>query len=559
MSKTWAGFLRSAMVIKLFFKIFWSFYSLNLLKLWHTESWLQQRKQELYAYQARYFRLTAIALGGLLVKLGQFFSTRVDLLPRACIDELAKLQDEVPPVDFGALKKAAESELGSPLEHVYSSFESIPLAAASLGQVHRAILTGGQPVAVKVMRPDIEDLVQIDLASIRRVISFIQKFTNWSRMVNFEAIYHEFSQTVWEELDYIHEGQNAELMARNRAGDANLIIPQIFWDYTTRRVLTMEFMDGFKITDYPALEQAEIDRLSLARLLLKTYIEQILLDGFFHADPHPGNLFVTAQGKLILIDFGMTGRISSQLRDSLVAMVLAMVKRDHLSVVAYLKILGFLRNDADSEPVARAVGAVLENILGRNQELSDYDLILLLQDIEQLVYEQPFQIPANFTFLGRALATVYGLCVGLDPKISFLDEAKPYLKDLTRGQGGVWKSLRDKGTALASSLVELPVLAEGVLRRIDRGEINLKMTSPNLANAIERNTQAINSLALTATAAFILLTSAYLLVNHLVTEAKFGFALYVFIMIIWLLKKRPSNKVRKAPHPPFLIRRSEDN
>jgi predicted unusual protein kinase regulating ubiquinone biosynthesis (AarF/ABC1/UbiB family) len=551
--------MRSSQVIKLFFKIFWSFYSLNLYKIWHTESWLQHRKQELYASQARYFRLTAIALGGLLIKLGQFFSTRVDLLPRACIDELAKLQDEVPPVDFPEIKKTAESELGKPLEHVYSSFESTPLAAASLGQVHQAVLASGRQVAVKVLRPGIEGLVRIDLASIRRVISFIQKFTDWSRFINFEAIYHEFSQTVWEELDYIHEGQNAELMARNRAGDKDLIIPQIFWDCTTRRVLTMEYMEGFKITDYSALEQAEIDRRAFARLLLKTYIEQILLDGFFHADPHPGNLFVTPQGKLVLIDFGMTGRIPSQLRDSLIAMVLAMVKRDHLSVAAYLKKLGFLRNDAESETVGRAVGAVLENMLGVKQELTDYDLFLLLQDIERLVYEQPFQIPANFTFLGRALATVYGLCVGLDPQISFLDEAKPYLKELTRDQAGLWKSLRDKGTALASSLVELPALTEAVLRRLDRGEITVKMTSPDLIHAIERNTQAIHSLSWMGMAAFILFTSSYLLVNRLVIPAKCGFALDALLVIIWLFKRRRANKVRKAPHPPFLIRKSEDN
>jgi predicted unusual protein kinase regulating ubiquinone biosynthesis (AarF/ABC1/UbiB family) len=325
MARPRSGPIRFFTVISLFLSIFWAFYSLRLRKFWRSQAWYEERREELFVSQARRFRNTATELGGLMIKLGQFFSTRVDLLPQAVTQELAGLQDEVQPVDFAELRREAEAEFGRPLEEIYESLDETPLAAASLGQVHcgRLAAPAGRPpgahpqtVAVKIQRPGIEELVDTDLRALRRVIDIIKSLTDWEKFADFDAIQREFSTIVHEELDYIHEGHNAETIAANLAGNQDVIIPRIFWEHTTRRVLTMEFEEGMKITDYEGLARAGVNQHSLAIMLLRIYIKQILVDGFFHADPHPGNLFVTPAGRIILIDFGMVGVISGKLRES---------------------------------------------------------------------------------------------------------------------------------------------------------------------------------------------------------------------------------------------------
>lgn len=554
---SWSGLMRFLTVLRLFINIFWAFYSLKFKRLWHSESWVASKREELYTSEARRFRITAVKLGGLLIKLGQFFSTRVDLLPQASTRELAQLQDEVEPVAFDEIRKVVEAEFGRSLSEVYCHVEESPLASASLGQVHLGQLFGGQSVAIKVQRPGIEDLVHIDLKAIRRAIDILKSFTDWERVIDLDAIYREFADTVWAELDYINEGRNAETIARNSTGDPDIIIPGIFWDYTTRRVLTMEFERGIKITDYESLEKAGVDRKDIARKLLQTYVKQVLVDGFFHADPHPGNLFVDPTGKLVLLDFGMVGTISERLRGTLVEMALAMVKRDNIQVVAYLKQIGFLRRDADSEAVARAIAVLMEEFLGSGQELLSPDLAALLEDIEHLVYEQPFQIPANFTFLGRALGILYGICIGLDPDIDFLEEAKPFLAEVTGDKNELWGLVKSKVTTLGGSLVEIPPLAERVLRRVDRGDLVMKVPLQPLEQAIKENTRAVNSLAWAVVFGFSLLAATYLLVNHRVIEARFGFLCSGIAFIIMLTRNR-TPRHRRPPHPHVIVRRERE-
>ena len=250
-----SGMLRFFMVIKLFLNIFWAFYSLKFKRIWHTTSWVQVKRQELYKTQARYFRDISVEMGGLLIKLGQFLSTRVDILPRSSIDELAGLQDEVPAVEFAEIKEVIEAEFESSLEQVFAQFDSDVLASASLGQVHRGHLSNGNTVAIKVQRPGIDELVAIDLRAIYQVIKLIKIFTNWGQVIDLDAIFIEFKETVQDELDYVNEGHNAETIARNSQDDPNIIIPKIYWDYTTRRVLTMEYLEGIKVTDHQLMEQ----------------------------------------------------------------------------------------------------------------------------------------------------------------------------------------------------------------------------------------------------------------------------------------------------------------
>ncbi|MDD3270832.1 MAG: AarF/ABC1/UbiB kinase family protein, partial [Syntrophomonadaceae bacterium] len=550
------GMLRFFRVIKLFVDIFWAFYSLKFKRIWHNASWVEVKRQELYKTQARYFRDTAVQMGGLLIKLGQFFSTRVDILPRISIDELAGLQDEVPAVEFAEIKEVIETEFARPIERVFAQFDCDALASASLGQVHRGHLSDGSTVAIKVQRPGIDELVAVDLRAIYQVIKLIKIFTNWGQVIDFDAIFVEFKETLQAELDYIQEGHNAETIAKNSQDDPDIIIPGIYWDFTTRRVLTMEYLEGIKVTDHKLLLQSGINRQAIAAKLLQTYVKQMLIDGFYHADPHPGNLFVTPEGKLIMVDFGMTGSIPPHLRQTLVEMVFALVNRDYAQVTEYLKELGFIRYDYDNQALNRAISIFLEELVGSGQDLSSLDLQALLRDLETLFYEQPFQVPANFTFLGRALGTLYGICIGLDPGISFIDVAKPYVKQIAPERDSIFRIVKDRSKLIGNALLDIPPLMQKALIRVERGELNLTPPLQNINHAIEQNTRVTRSLVWSIVFGFSLLTSAYLLVNGLKDFATY---LMIFSIIIFLLLLKTNRKPtrKKAPHPPVMIKRGK--
>jgi predicted unusual protein kinase regulating ubiquinone biosynthesis (AarF/ABC1/UbiB family) len=561
MSKPRSGRIRFFAVIGLFLSIFWAFYSLRLKKFWHSEAWYQERRLALFTSQARRFRNTAIELGGLMIKLGQFFSTRVDILPQEVTRELAALQDDVQPVDFAELRREAEAEFGRPLDEIFESLDETPLAAASLGQVHSgrlAAVAGAQPqlVAVKIQRPGIEELVNTDLRAIGRVISLIKVLTDWEKFADFEAIRDEFSTIVHEELDYIHEGHNAEIIAANLADNQDVIIPKIFWEHTTNRVLTMEFEEGMKITDYDGLARAGVDRHKLSVMLLQIYIKMILVDGFFHADPHPGNLFVTPAGRIILIDFGMVGMISGTLREVLGELTRASVQRDYHQVVILLKKIGFLQRGADTEVLTHASGLFMEQVLGHGEALLTGELGEILDNMETLLYEHPFQIPANFTFLGRALGTVYGLCVGLDPKINFLEEATPYVTAFTKENIDLWDIVKKKATAIGNSLVELPPLTERVLRKAERGDFHIKVSLQDIGERFAANTQALDRLTWVMAFGFVLGSSDYLLVNHYLALARYGFAVSAVLLIALIFNNSGGRRRRRIPHPPPFRRKN---
>lgn len=543
-------------VVSLFLKIFWSFYSIKYKKLWHGRNWPQAQRQKLFVSEARRFRHTAVELGGLLIKLGQFFSTRVDVFPQSTIKELTGLQDEVEPVPFREVRQVAEEDMARSLEEVYAQVEEMPVASASLGQVHRGVLSSGETVAIKIQRPGIDEMVRIDLKAIALVIDIIKRLTDWESKIDLDAIYAEFAETLLDELDYVKEGHNAETIAANtRARDENILFPAIFWDYTTRRVLTMEYMEGIKITNYDELSRLGVDRNQIALILLRAYINQILADGFFHADPHPGNLFITPEGQLVMLDFGMVGSIPEELKEVLIDLVLAIVKRDNVAVVGYFKKIGFLRYDADTELVARAVGLLLEETLGTGIDFAKADFSGFLKDLETLLYEQPFQIPAQFTFMGRALGTLYGICIGLDPNFNFLDEAKPYLSSFARKDAGVWDAVKEKSTLFATSLLEVPPLAEKVLRRMEKGDLNVRLSLAEWEGSLAANTRAIYYVAAAVVFGFAILTAAYLQVNGFSSEARWALGAALLLPLYLIRRGRPQVRRRMKAPPPHAFRR----
>lgn len=553
----WAGIRRSYTVVKMFIDIFWSFYSLRFKKIGRSRDWVEEQRRLLYVSQARYFRVTAVQLGGLLIKLGQFFSTRVDILPQASIRELAGLQDEVAEVPFEQIRTLAESELKQPLDQVFAHFEPKPLASASLGQVHTAVLLDGRKAAVKIQRPGIDELVEIDLRSIRAVVGFIKRFTDWQRFINIDLIYQEFADTIRAELDYIQEGRNAETIAANSKDDPLFAAPAIYWEYTTRRVLTMEFMEGIKITEHEQITAAGLDRRQIAAQLLGIYVRQILIDGFYHADPHPGNLFVRPDGAVIMVDFGMVGSVSNEMRPLLVELVLALTRRDYFAVVEELKRLGFLRLESDNLLLVRAVSVFLEHTLGSGEDLSSTDLQGFLKDLEKLLYEQPFQIPARFTFLGRALGTLYGICVGLDPDIDFIEVSRPYVDKFLGSRNTAYTIALEKARVLAKALIDIPALLERVLIRTERGDLHIKMDAPDFKESMAQNTRALISLGWAMIFGFLLLASAYLLTQQYVWEARIGAGLSLVALLFMVLSRRKPGR-RKAPHPPILVRRGSE-
>ncbi len=444
----------------------------------------------------REFRQTAVALGGLLIKLGQFLGARADLLPPEALEVLAGLQDEVPPENFADIRRVVEKELGAPLYEVFASFDPEPAGSASLGQVHHARLHDGREVAVKVQRPGIDRIIQLDLASFRFVLGVVRRLVpRVARIIDLRMLYREFSRTVYEELDYQHESRNARQFAQMFAEDNGIGACVPLEAYTTKRVLTLTWVDGIKISQTDQLDAAGVDRSLLAVQLVNSYFKQVLEAGFFHADPHPGNIFVqpnaSADGgpRLVFVDFGMMGTITPRLRQGMLDCFAGMTRGDAAQTVRGLDALGFLGEDADREVIEQAVGLMLGHFrqlpFGHIRSVNQREV---MGDIGSVLYEQPLRLPAQFAFFGRMVGMLTGLATTLDPNFNFLAVATPYAQQFLGVSGGIdsllallgvgsledlgRNALRD-GIATARSLIELPRRLDRVLARAERGDLHV--------------------------------------------------------------------------------------
>ncbi len=446
------------------------------------------------------FRAMALRMGGVMIKVGQFLSARLDVLPVEVTEELSGLQDEVPAEDFTAIRKLAEIELGTRLEDKYESFEEQPLAAASLGQVHRAGLTVEAPeaetfrdVVVKVQRPFIDQLIDVDFSALRRVGRWLQLYEPIRKRVDVPALIEELSITVHNETDYLAEGKNAEKFAENFAKRKRVHVPRVAWSHTTRRVLTLENVYAIKITDYDAITDAGIDRAEVARVLLDTYLKQIFEDQFFHADPHPGNLFVTpvratknrkASWKLTFVDFGMVGIVPVNLRDGLRDMLIGVGTRDAAKVIKSYQTLGVLLPGADLKLLEQAESQLFERFwglsMGELRKIDHREMRQFALQFRELMYEMPFQVPHNLLLLGRTLAILSGMCTGLDPEFNLWNQLEPYAQKLVM-DGGLsnWEVWLDAIGDLVKELISLPAQAGRVLSHLERGELTVDMPQVN--------------------------------------------------------------------------------
>ena len=447
---------------------------------------------------AREFRGLAIEMGGVMIKLGQFLSSRVDVLPIEVTQELQGLQDEVPPADneqvFGLLRE----QLGD-LNRRFVNIERQPLAAASLGQVYRARLrpAGEAEVArvvIKVQRPGIEHLVRTDLAALRVVARWVMRYKPIRKRANVPALLEEFARTLWQELDYRAEADNAEQFAAIHADNPRIQIPRVYREHSTSRVVVLEDVEALKIGDTAALAAAGIDTKDVADLLLEAYFKQIFVAEFFHADPHPGNLFIrprpAADGddaaptfQLVFVDFGMAVRLPKAMGESLRKVLIGVTQRDSRQLVEAYRDLGFFLPGADIERITEAHEAVLDQIYGRNLlDLTQPDpreIEAIGREFRDLLFDFPFQIPQDFIYLGRALGMISGLVSTLDPHINPWRQIERYGQQLLRGQS--FQQFRDMGLGNVLELVRpflaTPARIQRLLEEAEKGRLRVQLKS----------------------------------------------------------------------------------
>jgi len=461
-------------------------------------------------------------MGGVLIKVGQFLSARVDMLPADVTEELSGLQDQVPGEDFHSIRKLAEEELGQTLEESFDEFEEIPLASASLGQVHRAVLKSEDTLAVegaeditnvvvKIQRPDIEAIIDVDLSAFRIVTGWMQRYKPIRKRVDLPALMEEFSTILGQEIDYLNEGKNAERFWEIYKSNLKIKVPRVIWGKTTQRVLVLEDVYAIKITNYGEIKKAGVDLNEVALRLFASYMEQIFEEEFFHADPHPGNLFVippdkspTGLWQLAFVDFGMVGEVPSNAMDGLREMVIAVGTQDAGRMIQAYEKLDFLLPGANLEMIEQAEAKVFERFWGKSMsELQDIDhkeLMAFASEFRDLMYAMPFQIPQDLLLLGRTVAILSGMCTGLDPGFNVWESIRPYAEDIVKSElGGNWEVWWGEIEVILKSLISLPRRLDGMLGQVERGE--LKVQAPGVENhlaRIEKNLQGLTGAVLFA-------------------------------------------------------------
>ncbi len=489
--------------------------------------WVRRTRNERLRREATRFRVLAIRMGGVMIKVGQFLSSRLDVLPREVTDELANLQDEVPAEDFTRIRELAEAELGAPLGDLFEEVDPVPLAAASLGQVHRAKLghehdVGFRDVVIKVQRPGIAAIVDTDLSALSRVGTWLMRYRPIRTHADVPALLREFSATLHEEIDYEHEADNAETFHQNFADNPGVQVPRVVRSLSTRRVLTLEDVSAIKITDYAAITDAGIDRAQVAERLVAAYLKQIFEDGFVHADPHPGNLFVTpvpgqdgepVTWRLTFVDFGMMARIPDTVRGSLRELLIAVGTRDATRVVKAYQMLDMLLPGADLAAIERAEAHVFDKYWGLSMsELRNIDPQEVREFAHQyrdLLLDMPFQVPQNLIYVVRTVAILSGMCTGLDPDVNLWQQLGPYARRLVQDEAssGIEHWLDEIGDALLA-LLALPAQTSRVLARAEGS--GLPVRDEQVGRALRSLSRSVDRLSGTVIAAGLLIAGSLL-------------------------------------------------
>lgn len=495
----------------------------------------KSNRSERFRREAVRFRALALRMGGVMIKVGQFLSSRLDILPPEITDTLADLQDEVPSEKFEDIRQLAEQELGASLAEKFEWFDESPLAAASLGQVHRARLKGSEDadfvnVVVKVQRPSIASIVTVDLSALQRVGGWLMRYRPVREHADVPALLREFSASVYEEIDYTQEAGNAETFFENFSDDKFVNVPRVVRSLSTLRVLTLEDVFAIKITEYDAITAADIDRSEVARKLLDTYLEQIFEDGFFHADPHPGNLFITplpltkgrkpksVRWQLTFVDFGMVGRVPENLRKGLRETVVAIGTRDAARLIKSYKELGFLLPGADTQALEQASAAVFDRFWGMSmselRNVRPNEVRDIGHKVRDVMVDTPFQVPNDLLMLVRTVAILSGMCTGLDPNFNLWEQLSPYAGKLVQEEASsvfnldnILKQVGD----VVQAFIALPSQASRVLAQMESG--GLVVQSPQVTREVRALGRSVDHLTGGVVFAAFLVSGVMLLNN----------------------------------------------
>jgi predicted unusual protein kinase regulating ubiquinone biosynthesis (AarF/ABC1/UbiB family) len=459
---------------------------------------------------------TLLELGPTFIKIGQALSTRADLLPLEYVSALGQLQDRVPQFSITEAIAIVESELGNSIHTLYRDFDHFPIASASVGQVHKARLHTGEDVVVKVQRPGLETLFNLDFEVLHRLLRFFYRYVPWTRKYELEAIYHEFFNLLYQEIDYVHEGKNADRFRESFIGYPRIIVPKIYWRYSTKKVLTLEYLPGIKIDDRQTIEACGINPKEIIQLGICCYLKQMLQDGFFQSDPHPGNMAVSQDGSLIFYDFGTMTEVKSIAKDQMVKTFFAILRKDTDEVVNTLTYMGLIEPMADMTPVRRLIAFILDKFTEKPIEIQAFDQ--MRSEIYLMFEQQPFRLPAQMTFILKSLTTLDGVARTLDPEYNLLAASKPFIKSLVvskEGKGNVVGELARQARNFIKHRWQQPSTAEVLIRRlearIEQGELEVRVRSVESDRTLKRINLAIKSLIYACLAGFTLLSGTVLL------------------------------------------------
>lgn len=467
--------------------------------------------------RAERLRLACAELGPTFIKLAQILSTRPDLIPLEFVQELAKLQDQAPPFPFAQVKEIIEDEFKIHLENRFANFTSTPLAAASIGQVHRARLQSGEEVVVKVQRPGIRQLIEVDLEILFHLAILMEKHIEELARQKPTRIVEEFAGVLEKEIDYEVEAANLERFAQQFLGHPYIYVPRLYRDACSGKVLTMEYISGIKASEIHLLDQEGLDRKEIAARGADLILEQIFRHGFFHADPHPGNVFVLPGNRICYLDFGMMGSVDRQGREDFADLIYAYVRRDERKIVsALLKIVEW-EEEPDRRALERDIANFIAKYLGR--PLRELRVANILKDLLHLISRHHLRLPPDIYLMGKALATAEGVGVALDPDMDMASKAAPFIKQLKMDRFSpqrVWKDFFDTGEDLLQLLKEIPGDLRDILRQIKQGKSKIGLDLRGLSQFSTLIDRASNRLA------FSLLVSSLIISSSLILSTNIG-------------------------------------
>jgi len=481
------------------------------------------KEQLLILSEAERLRLALEELGPTFIKFGQILSTRHDLLPSEYIQELSKLQDRVLPFEYAEAKKVIEKEFEKNIEEIYQSFNPRQIAAASIGQVYRATLSGGEEVAVKVMRPGVEEKIETDLSILTSLARFAEKHIKESKFFNPVGFVDEFSRIIRHEIDYAHEAQNAERFYVNFAESTTVKIPKMFWKYTTKHVLTQEYSEGMKISDIAQIDASGLDKKKLSIDLANAYLKMVFEDGFYHADPHPGNILVSKEGVIIFLDFGIAGHIDPMLHENLANLMIAIRRNDIDFLIDALAEIGLISDAGSESPMLRIK---LEELLNKYYSLSTkfIDPTALLRDMIDVFAKTKGKIPANIMLLSKTLMIRDEISRKLDPEHNFAELTGPYVKKMIEERTHASYIMKEAAKTIwdfAHLVKAFPKRVNRILTKAEKGKLRFELEHQGLENYIEALDIASNRLSFSMIIAALIVGSS-LIIQTRMSPSLFG-------------------------------------